>query len=57
MVLLGLARRDDEAYGIWRYKVGLGPERVYRFGEKENFWPAEAPSKGPNGPCGPCSEI
>ncbi|HMQ21876.1 MAG TPA: alanine--tRNA ligase, partial [Planctomycetota bacterium] len=22
-----------------------------------NFWPAQAPSKGPNGPCGPCSEI
>ncbi|MBI3961404.1 MAG: alanine--tRNA ligase, partial [Deinococcus sp.] len=22
-----------------------------------NFWPANAPSQGPNGPCGPCSEI
>jgi len=48
---------DDEAYGIWREDIGLPAERVYRFGEKENFWPAEAPSKGPNGPCGPCSEI
>jgi hypothetical protein len=48
---------DEEAYQIWRDKVGLRPERIYRFGEKENFWPAEAPSRGPNGPCGPCSEI
>ncbi|MBI5853506.1 MAG: alanine--tRNA ligase [Planctomycetes bacterium] len=48
---------DDEAYEIWRRDVGVPHERIYRFGEKENFWPAEAPSKGPNGPCGPCSEI
>ena len=48
---------DDEAYRIWHEKIGLEEERIYRFGEKENFWPAEAPSKGPNGPCGPCSEI
>ena len=48
---------DDEAFEIWRKDVGLPEERIYRFGEKENFWPAEAPSKGPNGPCGPCSEI
>jgi len=48
---------DDEAYAIWTKDIGLPPTRVFRFGEKENFWPAEAPSKGPNGPCGPCSEI
>ncbi len=48
---------DDEAAEIWQQKVGLAEERIFRFGEKENFWPAEAPSKGPNGPCGPCSEI
>ncbi|MEZ5965381.1 MAG: alanine--tRNA ligase [Planctomycetota bacterium] len=48
---------DDEAYTIWREHIGLPAERIFRFGEKENFWPAEAPSKGPNGPCGPCSEI
>jgi len=48
---------DDEAYNFWTKHVGLAPNRVYRFGEKENFWPAEAPSKGPNGVCGPCSEI
>jgi alanyl-tRNA synthetase len=48
---------DDEAFEIWTKHVGLAPDKVFRFGEKENFWPAEAPSKGPNGPCGPCSEI
>ncbi len=48
---------DDEAFEIWTKVVGLSPDKVFRFGEKENFWPAEAPSKGPNGPCGPCSEL
>ncbi|MGC6487123.1 MAG: alanine--tRNA ligase [Planctomycetota bacterium] len=48
---------DDEAFEIWTKHIGLAADRVYRFGEKENFWPAEAPSKGPNGVCGPCSEI
>ncbi len=48
---------DEEAFGIWTEDLGVPLERVYRFGEKENFWPSEAPSKGPNGPCGPCSEI
>jgi alanyl-tRNA synthetase len=48
---------DEEAFEIWTKDIGLAPEKVFRFGEKENFWPAEAPSKGPNGPCGPCSEI
>jgi len=48
---------DDEAFAIWTQQVGLAPDKVFRFGEKENFWPAEAKSKGPNGVCGPCSEI
>jgi len=48
---------DDEAFKIWTESVGMAPERIYRFGEKENFWPSSAPSKGPNGLCGPCSEL
>ena len=47
---------DDEAFACWQ-KVGYAKDRIYRYGEKDNFWPSEAPSKGPNGPCGPCSEI
>ena len=26
-------------------------------GEDDNFWPASAPSQGPDGVCGPCSEV
>ena len=48
---------DDEAYAIWRDVVGVPEDRILRFGEAENFWPASAISEGPNGPCGPCSEI
>ncbi len=56
-MVVTIYKDDDEAFAIWTQTVGLSPDKVFRFGEKENFWPAEAPSKGPNGPCGPCSEI
>ncbi|MBV9495842.1 MAG: alanine--tRNA ligase, partial [Acidobacteria bacterium] len=42
---------DEEAAALW-VKVGARPERVLRFGKKDNFW-----SMGDTGPCGPCSEI
>ncbi|MCH5377804.1 MAG: alanine--tRNA ligase, partial [Planctomycetes bacterium] len=48
---------DDEAYDIWHNTVGLSPDRISREDEDENFWPASAPSQGPDGVCGPCSEI
>ena len=48
---------DDEAFGYWTQDIGLDPSHIHRFGADENFWPADAPMKGPNGPCGPCSEI
>ena len=48
---------DDETFDIWHRKVGVPESRIWRFGEEENFWPESAPSKGPNGPCGPCTEI
>lgn len=47
---------DDEAAELW-VKLGVPKDRIVRFGQKDNFWPANAPSEGPNGPCGPCSEI
>lgn len=48
---------DDEAAGIWEHKIGVPRDRIVRLGEKSNYWPSNAPSEGPNGPCGPCSEI
>jgi len=48
---------DDEAYGIWRDDVDVPEKRIYRFDSRHNFWPAQAPEKGPNGLCGPCAEI
>jgi len=48
---------DSEAYGIWRDLVKIPEEKILKLGEKYNFWPSNAPSAGPNGPCGPCSEI
>ncbi|MCM2281343.1 MAG: alanine--tRNA ligase, partial [Bdellovibrionaceae bacterium] len=43
---------DDEAADIWHKQEGVPKDRIYRFGEKDNFW-----RMGDTGPCGPCSEI
>lgn len=48
---------DDEAAGFWQNDIGLPTSRIRRLDEHENFWPAGAPSNGPDGVCGPCSEI
>jgi alanyl-tRNA synthetase len=48
---------DDEAFDIWNQEIGLEPSRITRMGEDDNFWPAGAPTHGPDGVCGPCSEI
>ena len=44
---------DDEAYDIWHDEIGIPPERIYRYGNSDNWWgPA-----GLEGPTGPCSEL
>ena len=48
---------DDEAYNIWHDEIKIPANRISRLGEDDNFWPAGAPTHGPNGVCGPCSEI
>ena len=49
--------KDTEAFEIWHKIIGLPKEWVFLCGDKSNFWPANAPQDGPNGPCGPCTEI
>ena len=48
---------DDEAAAIWLDEIKLPASKLQRLDEGENFWPANAPSQGPDGVCGPCSEI
>jgi len=48
---------DEESYNIWLKDIKAAKEKIYKFGQKENFWPSNAIKDGPNGPCGPCSEI
>jgi alanyl-tRNA synthetase len=43
---------DDEAADLWRSEVGLSPQRIFRLGDKDNFW-----QMADTGPCGPCSEL
>ncbi|MDA0692903.1 MAG: alanine--tRNA ligase [Nitrospinae bacterium] len=43
---------DDEAFDHWHKDIGLATDRIYRLGDKDNFW-----AMGDTGPCGPCSEI
>ncbi len=43
---------DRESERIWREDIGIPAGRIYKMGEKDNFW-----SMGDVGPCGPCSEI
>ena len=44
---------DDDAYQIWRDQIGVPEERIYRYGDSDNWWgPA-----GNEGATGPCSEL
>jgi alanyl-tRNA synthetase len=45
-------QNDDEAAEIWHKQEGVPLDRIFRFGEKDNFW-----RMGDTGPCGPCTEI
>ncbi len=42
---------DDEAYAIWRDKIGVSEAHIVKLGKADNFW------EHGSGPCGPCSEI
>jgi len=51
-MLITIFREDNEAFEIWNKKMGIPADRIFRLGEKDNFW-----MMGETGPCGPCSEI
>ena len=42
---------DDEAFAIWRDKIGIPEHRIQRMGD-DNYW-----TMGATGPCGPSSEL
>ncbi len=51
-LLISVFETDDEAAELWQKYAGVSKDRIFRFGEKQNFW-----RMGDTGPCGPCSEI
>ncbi|MDJ0901644.1 MAG: alanine--tRNA ligase [Xenococcus sp. MO_188.B8] len=51
-IIVSVFQEDDEAFAIWRDKIGIPAHRIQRMGEKDNFW-----KSGATGPCGPCSEL
>ncbi|MFH1878048.1 MAG: alanine--tRNA ligase [Candidatus Omnitrophota bacterium] len=57
LLWISVYEEDEESYQIWLNEIKIPREKIVKLGQHDNFWPADAPSKGPNGPCGPCSEI
>lgn len=51
-LLVTIHDSDDEAFQIWNEEMGIPKERIFRLGDKTNFW-----EMGDVGPCGPCTEI
>jgi alanyl-tRNA synthetase len=51
-VVVSVFKDDDEAFAIWRDKIGIPEHRIQRMGEADNFW-----QSGATGPCGPSSEL
>ncbi len=53
---VSIYEEDEDAFTLWK-ALGVPAAKIKRFGQADNFWPSNAPKDGPNGPCGPCSEI
>jgi alanyl-tRNA synthetase len=51
-LLVTVYNEDDEAVSMWLEESDINEDRIFRLGEKDNFW-----QMGDIGPCGPCSEI
>lgn len=51
-LLVTVHESDDEALEIWNKEIGVPREKIFKLGDKSNFW-----EMGDVGPCGPCTEI
>jgi alanyl-tRNA synthetase len=51
-LLVTVHESDDEALEIWHKEIGVPKEKIFKLGDKSNFW-----EMGDVGPCGPCTEI
>jgi alanyl-tRNA synthetase len=51
-IFISIHDSDDEAFDLWQEVVDVPPERIFRLGDKDNFW-----QMADTGPCGPCSEL
>ena len=47
-LVVSVFESDDEAYAIWRDRIGVLEARIKRMGEYDNFW-----AYGPTARCGP----
>jgi alanyl-tRNA synthetase len=56
-LFVSVHEKDEEALRLWVDHIGIPEKLIARLDDHTNFWPADAPKLGPNGPCGPCSEI
>ena len=51
-IFVSIHNSDDDAHAFWEKSVGLPKERIFRLGDRDNFW-----QMADTGPCGPCSEL
>ncbi len=49
---ISVFKDDQETAEIWHKQENIPKDKIFYFGEKDNFW-----RMGDTGPCGPCTEI
>ena len=51
-LFISIHHSDDAACELWQEVAGVPAGRIFRLGDKDNFW-----QMADTGPCGPCSEL
>ncbi len=51
-LFISIHHSDDAAHELWQEVAGVPTGRIFRLGDKDNFW-----QMADTGPCGPCSEL